>query len=120
MSSGLFSEIKRLSVVGFPIIGICLGFQLMTVGGSEEAPFDPGLNIFPYSTVEIKPQFPIFKVPHIGWNSLDLTKSDTPLFHQIILQVRVDSFLLIDLGLSLIPLLTYPTPRIRIPDNGLL
>ena len=59
MSSGLFSEIKRLSVVGFPIIGICLGFQLMTLG-SEEAPFDPGLNIFPYSTVEIKPQFTYF------------------------------------------------------------
>ena len=83
MSSGLFAEIKRLSGVGFPVIGICLGFQLMTLG-SEESPFDPGLNIFPFSTVEIKPQLPNFKVPHIGWNSLDVTTSDTPLFHQII------------------------------------
>ena len=47
--SGLFIELQRLSASSFPLIGICLGFQLMTMG-SEESPHDSGLEIFPFKT----------------------------------------------------------------------
>ena len=81
-ASGLFYELQRLSSLDFPLIGICLGFQLMTLG-SEESSIDSGLGIFPFHTFEIKPKSPNFKVPHIGWNSLDASISGKPLFQHI-------------------------------------
>ena len=70
--SGLFNELKCLSDAGFPLIGICLGFQLMTMG-SEESPNDPGLEIFPFNTFEIKPSLPNFRfliLAGILWRAL--------------------------------------------------
>jgi len=51
---------------GVPLLGICLGMQLL-FSASEEAPDVDGLNLIP-GTVK---RFQIgFKVPHMGWNEL--------------------------------------------------
>ena len=48
---------------GVPILGICLGMQLMCES-SEEAPGIQGLGWLPYHVERLKAQ----RLPHIGWN----------------------------------------------------
>lgn len=48
-----------------PVLGICLGMQLLT-RGSEEGQL-PGLGFVPADTVRL-PDIPGLKVPHMGWN----------------------------------------------------
>ena len=53
-----------------PILGICLGMQLMTAF-SEEG-MSPGLGWIPTKIVRFKVSNPeLFKVPHIGWNTVE-------------------------------------------------
>lgn len=54
---------------GKPFLGICLGLQVL-FESSEENPGLPGLCIIKGKVVRIKGD----KVPHMGWNSLDLLK----------------------------------------------
>lgn len=57
-----------------PILGICLGMQLMTES-SEEGDSE-GLGWFSCKTAKIIAENPIqFKVPHLGWNTLHTTKA---------------------------------------------
>ncbi|HEY8608897.1 MAG TPA: imidazole glycerol phosphate synthase subunit HisH [Noviherbaspirillum sp.] len=51
-----------------PVLGICLGMQLMT-HGSEEGK-RPGLGWIDAETVRFRPQDPSLKVPHMGWNQV--------------------------------------------------
>jgi imidazole glycerol-phosphate synthase subunit HisH len=62
---------KKAKVDKVPVLGICLGMQLLT-RGSEEGKL-PGLNWIPAFTYK----FPAseLKVPHMGWN---LVKRNTP------------------------------------------
>lgn len=55
---------------GTPFLGICLGLQLLFTG-SEESVGVEGLGILPGSIVKI-PDAEGLKIPHIGWNSLEL------------------------------------------------
>jgi glutamine amidotransferase len=54
---------------GIPLLGICLGLQWL-FEGSAEAPASPGLSLMPGRCFRI--EGPV-KVPHVGWNTLDLT-----------------------------------------------
>lgn len=54
-----------------PFLGICLGMQLL-FESSEETPGVAGLGILPGKILKI-PNKEGFKIPHIGWNSLELT-----------------------------------------------
>lgn len=56
-----------------PFLGICLGLQLL-FAESEESPGVEGLNILPGKIVRIPDEEGI-KIPHIGWNSLELTNN---------------------------------------------
>ncbi|MGQ9618501.1 MAG: imidazole glycerol phosphate synthase subunit HisH [Candidatus Aminicenantia bacterium] len=56
---------------GKPLLGICLGLQLL-FRGSEESPEVEGLSIFPEICEKIEHR----KVPHIGWNQVKLIKED--------------------------------------------
>lgn len=56
---------KKALVDKIPILGICLGMQLLT-RGSEEGQL-PGLNFIPADSVRF-PDSHGLKVPHMGWN----------------------------------------------------
>lgn len=73
----LVEVIQEATASGKPFLGICLGLQLM-FESSEEAPGVPGLGILQGRILRI-PDAPGLKIPHIGWNSLEL-KSNTKLF----------------------------------------
>ena len=76
-NSGLTEVIKEVANSGKPFMGICLGMQLL-FEESEESPGAEGLGIFKGKIVKI-PKVSDLKIPHMGWNSLDITK-DTQLF----------------------------------------
>ena len=65
---------------GIPILGICLGLQLM-FERSDESDGVEGLGLFKGEILKI-PDSPGLKIPHMGWNSLKI-KPDTCLFAQI-------------------------------------
>ncbi len=54
-----------------PMLAICLGLQLL-FEESEESPGKTGLGIVQGEVLHIPDQVG-FKIPHIGWNSLDLS-----------------------------------------------
>ncbi|WP_302625834.1 imidazole glycerol phosphate synthase subunit HisH [uncultured Eubacterium sp.] len=54
-----------------PFLGICLGLQLL-FESSDETPDVSGLGILSGEILRI-PDKPGFKIPHIGWNSLELS-----------------------------------------------
>lgn len=59
---------------GKPFLGICLGLQLL-FPASEESPDAKGLEVFDGTITKI-PSGEGLKIPHIGWNSLDIKKKD--------------------------------------------
>jgi len=61
--------IREAVASGVPLLGICLGLQWL-FEGSEEADL-PGLAALPGRCTRLPP---IVKVPHVGWNSLDITR----------------------------------------------
>ena len=66
----LVPVIRDVAAQGTPFLGICLGLQLLFVS-SEETPGVPGLGILPGKILRI-PDTPGLKIPHIGWNSLEI------------------------------------------------
>ena len=56
-----------------PFMGICLGLQLL-FESSDETPGVSGLGILPGKILRI-PDTEGLKIPHIGWNSLELTNN---------------------------------------------
>ena len=61
-----------------PLLGICLGMQML-METSEEHGLHQGLGLVP-GEVRRFPAVPGMKVPHMGWNTLHLTRDDHPLF----------------------------------------
>lgn len=65
---GLISVIKEYLQSGKPFLGICLGMQLL-FEGSDEAPEVAGLGYFKGHVKKLNTDL---KVPHMGWNQLQL------------------------------------------------
>ena len=61
-----------------PLLGICLGMQML-MDSSEEHGTHEGLGLIP-GRVRRFPHVPGVKVPHMGWNTIRLTKENNPLF----------------------------------------
>lgn len=78
--SGLTEVIQEAVKRDIPFLGICLGLQLL-FESSEESPGVKGLGILPGQILKI-PGRPGLKIPHMGWNSLDI-KTDARLFKGI-------------------------------------
>ena len=57
-----------------PILGICLGMQLMCSHSEEND--TPCLNIIPQQVIKFRPLSNEIKVPHVGWNNIEV-KNDT-------------------------------------------
>lgn len=61
---------RRVLQDGIPVLGVCLGMQLM--GGSSEEGGAKGLGWIPARTVRFEfEDRPALKVPHMGWNEVD-------------------------------------------------
>lgn len=71
---GIKETVIEYTKSGKPFLGICLGLQLL-FPKSEESPDAEGLGIFDGSITKI-PSDEGLKIPHIGWNSLDIKKND--------------------------------------------
>jgi glutamine amidotransferase len=67
--TGIAPAIRAAIARGTPFLGICVGMQWL-YSGSSEAPDQPGLSSF----AEACARFPECnqKVPHVGWNSLEI------------------------------------------------
>lgn len=58
---------------GRPFLGICVGLQLMATRGLEHG-VTQGLGWIEGDVVKIEPTDPALKIPHMGWNSLDVAR----------------------------------------------
>ena len=67
---------KRVLGDGIPFLGICVGFQLLADFGHENKENSPGLGWIRGQVKRILSSHNNFRVPHMGWNTLDLKKSD--------------------------------------------
>ena len=67
---GLVDVIHQVVSNGTPFLGICLGLQLF-FESSEECQGVSGLSLLPGKIVRF-PDMPGLKVPHMGWNRLDI------------------------------------------------
>ena len=70
-ASGLNEVIFEVADKGTPLLGICLGLQLM-FEKSEEAPDVKVLGLFKGTIVKIPDRG--LKIPHMGWNSIEVVK----------------------------------------------
>ena len=75
-AAGLRDPVLAAARAGQPILGICVGMQLLLTG-SEEAPGVPGLDLVPGQVRRFTPA-PERKVPQMGWNALE-PRGDSPL-----------------------------------------
>jgi len=76
-SRGLDQALKEVFARGTPILGICLGAQII-LDHSEEND-TPCLGLIPGRTRAL-PRTPGLKIPHMGWNRVDLRGSH-PVFN---------------------------------------
>lgn len=69
---GLDDAVLTLAAAGRPVLGVCLGFQLLFTE-SDEAGGGTGLSLIPGVVRRLATRRA--KVPHMGWNQLHLTRS---------------------------------------------
>jgi imidazole glycerol-phosphate synthase subunit HisH len=71
--------IKEFAATGKPVLGICLGMQLLADSGNE--PYETkGLGLIKGRVEKFKTEL---RLPHVGWNGIDLSVEDHPLFEGV-------------------------------------
>jgi len=75
---GLLGVVKKFASREKPVLGICLGAQLLLEKGYEFGEFE-GLGLIPGKVV-IFPEFKNVKIPQIGWNKINFLKTGKGLF----------------------------------------
>ena len=70
--AGLWDVIGEWIAADRPYLGICLGYQLL-FDSSEESPGVAGLGVIPGRVVHF-PRAQGLKIPHMGWNRLEILK----------------------------------------------
>jgi glutamine amidotransferase len=76
---GLDSALKEAFYNGTPILGICIGCQIILTH-SEEGDTD-GLNLLPGICVRFQLDDPALKIPHMGWNAVSVGQTHPVLDH---------------------------------------
>jgi len=80
---GMWDVILEECASGKPLLGICLGMQML-FEKSYEYGEHRGLGLIPGEVVPIAPVVPKdYKIPHIGWNALHFRGEKSPLFRYI-------------------------------------
>lgn len=73
--AGWVDPIRRQVAGGKPLLGICLGMQLLATRGTEGGDI-PGLDLVPGDIVRLDTLGCDLRIPHVGWNSVgDATES---------------------------------------------
>ncbi|MBP3392688.1 MAG: imidazole glycerol phosphate synthase subunit HisH [Clostridia bacterium] len=79
-ATGLDAVVVEEAERGKPLLGICLGMQLLFDRGLEYGEHQ-GLGLIPGEIRSIQEVIPAeLKIPHIGWNALQLREPKSPLF----------------------------------------
>lgn len=73
INCGADRAVKEFAATGKPLLGICLGLQLL-FAESEESPNAKGLALLDGTITKIPNDNGKLKIPHMGWNSLDIKK----------------------------------------------
>ncbi len=72
---GMVEALEEAVIVrGQPFFGICIGMQLMASVGREHGDHR-GLGWIPGEVTALAPDNPALKIPHMGWNSLELPQT---------------------------------------------
>jgi glutamine amidotransferase len=71
--TGLADAIREFAGSGRPVLGICLGMQLL-LDSSEEG-FQPGLGLIPGTSRKFDEARGL-QIPHVGWNTVEPTRAD--------------------------------------------
>ncbi len=80
--NGLVDALKEFAITNKkPLLGICVGLQMFADVGYEETE-TKGLGWVPGKVSKINNQNGKFKLPHIGWNEIEIVK-ETKLFKSI-------------------------------------
>ena len=76
-------DVLRKEVVEkkIPLLGICLGMQLLA-GYGEEGGGSEGLRLIPGKVVKLHPHEKSDRIPHVGWNEV-IQEWNSPLFEGI-------------------------------------
>lgn len=81
--TGLGEIVKQEAKSGKPLMGICLGMQLLLETGYEYGVYE-GLGLIPGEVRPIQDVIPKdYKIPHIGWNPLQFVGNPSPIFQYI-------------------------------------
>jgi len=78
-SRGLDSALKDVFLSGIPILGICIGCQII-LDHSEEAD-TPGLGLISGVCTRFNLQNEALKIPHMGWNVVNVSQPHPILSH---------------------------------------
>ena len=83
---GLIEPIRQKAAAGTPLLGICLGMQLLFEKSCEYGEHR-GLGLIPGEVCPLADDLtdPALKVPHIGWNAMDIVpgREADPLFKYV-------------------------------------
>jgi imidazole glycerol-phosphate synthase subunit HisH len=72
--SGLGASILELALAGGrPVLGICLGMQLLAESGAEGGDVS-GLGLLPGHVVRFRNGNPSTRIPHVGWNTVSFVR----------------------------------------------
>lgn len=77
---GLIEPIKNIIYSGKPFLGICLGMQILFE--SSEEGVENGLGIIPGKVRRFRPSQEI-RIPHMGWNQLEITQARSLLWEHL-------------------------------------
>lgn len=77
--TGLAEAVRHVVDSGAPVLGICVGAQLV-LESSEEGP-TRGLGFLPGHTRRLRPTDPQLKIPHMGWNNVRVEQPHPLLAH---------------------------------------
>jgi glutamine amidotransferase len=81
-SQRLLEAVRGFIGTGRPFLGICVGYQALFERSEEFNSCAAGLEIFKGRVVRFRDQ-PGLKVPQIGWNEVEQTRPDCPIFRGI-------------------------------------
>lgn len=78
----LLEAVRQFTESGRPFLGICVGYQALFEGSDEFNSCAAGLGLFKGRVVRFQ-EGPGVKIPQIGWNQIEVTLPDCPLYRGV-------------------------------------